>query len=58
MQIFVDGKPSGETPITLRLTVGAHKVTATKDNLRYDSALNVKDEDLQIFTINQRAPSL
>jgi len=48
--LSVDGKPKARTPITLRLTVGQHKIRMTKDETATERTINVTEDDL-VFNI-------
>jgi hypothetical protein len=51
MSISVDGKSEGQTPLTLQLPAGEHKITSTSD-ASYQGAIDVKHGRMNIFTIN------
>ncbi len=48
--LSVDGQPKGQTPMTLRLAVGQHKIRITKDETATESTINVTQDDL-VFKI-------
>jgi tetratricopeptide (TPR) repeat protein len=48
--LSVDGKPKGQTPMTLRLAVGQHKIGTTKDDAATERTINVTEDDL-VFRI-------
>jgi hypothetical protein len=48
--LSVDGKPKGQTPMTLRLAVGQHKIGITKDEAADERTINVTQDDL-VFRI-------
>jgi hypothetical protein len=48
--LSVDGQPKGQTPMTLRLAVGQHKIRITKDETATESTINVTEDDL-VFKI-------
>ena len=51
MNISVDGKSEGQTPVILQLPTGEHKITSTGD-ASYQGGINVKRGGMNIFTIN------
>lgn len=51
MGISVDGQSQGETPLTLRLSAGEHKITSISD-ASYEGTINVTPGGMNIFTIN------
>lgn len=54
MGISVDGQSQGETPLTLRLSAGEHKITSTSD-ASYQVPIKVTPDGMNIFTINGKA---
>jgi len=48
--LSVDGMPKGQTPMTLRLAVGQHKIRITKDETATARTINVTQDDL-VFNI-------
>jgi serine/threonine protein kinase len=48
--LSVDGKPKGQTPMTLRLAVGQHKIRITKDDTATERTINVTEDDL-VFNV-------
>jgi hypothetical protein len=48
--LTVDGEPKGQTPVTLRLSLGQHKVKIAKDDKTTESTINVTQDDL-VFAI-------
>ena len=44
--LSVDGEPKGETPMTLRLAVGPHKIRITKDDAATERTIDVTQSDL------------
>jgi hypothetical protein len=48
--LSVDGEPRGQTPMTLRLAVGQHKIRITKDKTSTARTINVTQDDL-VFNI-------
>ena len=48
--LSVDGKPKGQTPMTLHLAVGQHKIRITKDETATERTINVTQDDL-VFNI-------
>jgi hypothetical protein len=53
MNISVDGKSEGQTPLILQLPAGEHKITSTSD-ASYQGAINVIRGGMNIFTISGR----
>ncbi len=51
MPISIDGQPKGQTPLTVRLRAGEHKVTSTGDT-SYQGAIQVTRDGMNTFTIN------
>jgi hypothetical protein len=51
MSISVDGESKGQTPLTLRLHAGEHKITSTGD-ASYHGTIEVARRGMNIFTIN------
>jgi serine/threonine-protein kinase len=49
--LYIDGDVKGQTPVTLRLSVGQHKIRLEKADLRYEDDLEVKGGDFQHFFI-------
>jgi hypothetical protein len=39
--LFVDGEPKGQTPLTLRLAIGQHKIRTIKDEMANESTIDV-----------------
>lgn len=56
MAISVDGQPRGQTPLTLRLRSGEHKVTSSGDK-SYEGSIQVARGGMNIFTINAKPSS-
>jgi serine/threonine protein kinase len=56
MGISIDGQPKGETPLTLRLRAGEHKVTSTADSSYQGTTIEVARGGMNMFTINGKAP--
>ncbi|HEY7305655.1 MAG TPA: protein kinase [Bryobacteraceae bacterium] len=54
MSISVDGESKGQTPLTLRLHAGEHKITSTGD-ASYQKTIDVARRGMNIFTINGKA---
>jgi eukaryotic-like serine/threonine-protein kinase len=54
--LFIDGESKGQTPVTLRLTVGTHKIRLEKADLKYEDELEVKDGDFQHVFITLGRP--
>lgn len=52
--LFVDGQPKGQTPLTLRLAVGQHKIRTTKEDRANESTINVTPDDF-VFNISLNA---
>ncbi|HMJ62734.1 MAG TPA: PEGA domain-containing protein, partial [Bryobacteraceae bacterium] len=48
--LSVDGEPRGQTPMTLRLAVGQHKIRITKDDAATERTINVTQNDL-VFNV-------
>jgi serine/threonine protein kinase len=48
--LSVDGKPKGQTPMTLRLAVGQHKIGITKDETATERTIIVTQNDL-VFNV-------
>jgi len=48
--LSVDGEPKGQTPMTLRLAVGQHKIRITKDDAATERTINVTQSDL-VFNV-------
>jgi serine/threonine protein kinase len=48
--LSVDGQPKGQTPMTLRLAVGQHKIRITKDETATERTINVAQDDL-VFNV-------
>jgi tetratricopeptide (TPR) repeat protein len=44
--LSVDGKPKGQTPMTLRLAVGQHKIGITKNEAKTERTINITQDDL------------
>lgn len=53
MPISIDGQPKGETPLTLRLRAGEHKITSTGS---YQKTIDITRGGMNIFTINGKSP--
>jgi serine/threonine-protein kinase len=49
--LFIDGEAKGETPQTLHLSIGKHKIRLEKADLAYQDELEVKSGDFQHFVI-------
>jgi tetratricopeptide (TPR) repeat protein len=52
--LFVDGEPKGQTPLTLRLAVGQHKIRTTKDDTAKESTIDVTPDNF-VFNISLNA---
>lgn len=50
--VTVDGKPSGETPITLRLTAGPHQVVLARGELRHEESITINSEEYTSRTMH------
>jgi hypothetical protein len=48
--LSVDGEPKGETPMTLRLAIGQHKIGIAKDEAATERTIHVTQDDL-VFRI-------
>jgi tetratricopeptide (TPR) repeat protein len=48
--LSVDGQPKGQTPMTLRLAVGQHKIRITKDETATERTIDVAQDDL-VFNV-------
>lgn len=48
-QIFVDGKPQGQTPATVRLRAGEHQVLLVQGSQRHEQTITVHPESVQQF---------
>jgi serine/threonine-protein kinase len=48
-QIFVDGKPQGQTPTTVRLRAGEHQVLLVQGSQRHEQTITVHPESVQQF---------
>lgn len=46
-EIFVDGQPQGQTPTTLRLRSGEHRVLLVQGSQRHEQTITVHPESLQ-----------
>lgn len=57
MQLTIDGRARGETPLTLRLKQGDHAITATKGNLTYSQTVAVTNDDALQSVMIQGATS-
>jgi len=49
--LYIDGDAKGQTPLTLHLSVGQHKIRLEKADLKYEDDLEVKSGDFQHFFI-------
>ena len=49
--LYIDGDAKGQTPPTLHLSVGQHKIRLEKSDLKYEDNLEVKGGDFQHFFI-------
>lgn len=49
--LYIDGEAQGQTPLTLHLGIGQHKIRLEKDDLKYEDDLEVKSGDFQHFFI-------
>lgn len=56
MGISIDGQAKGQTPLTLRLRAGEHKVTSTADSSYPGTTIEVARGGMNIFTINGKTP--
>ena len=45
--VLIDGKVSGGTPATLRLSAGMHQVTFLNGMLRHDETMSVRPDSMQ-----------
>jgi hypothetical protein len=54
MSISVDGESKGQTPLTLRLHAGEHKITSSGD-ASYQGTIEVARRGMNIFTINGKS---
>jgi hypothetical protein len=52
--LFVDGEAKGQTPLTLRLAVGQHKIRTTKDDTANERTIDVTPDDF-VFNISLNA---
>ena len=52
--LFVDGEPKGQTPLTLRLAVGQHKIRTTKNEMANESTIDVTPDNF-VFNISLNA---
>ena len=54
LEVSIDGKPRGETPLEVRLTVGPHQLTVIRDGLTHNETIQVdrEEEGLKIVTID------
>ena len=55
MGISIDGQEKGQTPLTLRLRAGEHKVTSTADPSYQGTTIEVARGGMNIFTINGKS---
>ena len=51
-QIYIDGNLQGQTPTTLRLAAGEHKVLLVRGSERHEQTINVKGNSLEQFTFS------
>jgi serine/threonine protein kinase/phage shock protein A len=60
LAVSVDGKPIGETPIALRLTVGPHQLAVVRDGVTQNETIDVGNEEdgLKIITIGSSGPAV
>lgn len=43
--VIVDGKPSGQTPVTLHLSAGPHQVELTRGNQRHEETITLQTDE-------------
>ena len=48
VSFVIDGKMSGQTPKTLRLSVGDHQLTVTQEGQQQESTIHVSNEEFQV----------
>ena len=49
--VTVDGQLFGQTPVTLHLSPGVHRIALSYNNLRHQEAVNIEPESFQTRTI-------
>jgi len=50
--ITVDGKPYGQTPATLHLSPGLHRILLTNGNLRREETVNIDADSFQTHAVH------
>jgi hypothetical protein len=57
LPISIDGKPAGQTPLTVKLAPGKHNLTFTDGDTADSHVLDVSDEDFQHVVITRSTGS-
>ena len=57
LPISIDGKPAGQTPLTVRLAAGKHNLTFTDSDTADAHVLDISDEDFQHVVITRNGGS-